>query len=387
MDDRDLEARLRTRLHSRFDGGQVPAELATSVRQALATTPSKVGFGLRMGGLRLGWPAVAAAVFTAFVIVVGNLADPSGPGNRPSPSPFASAAAAERHFIVLAPAGLPSKPESSLASDVLDARMRALGIGTFTSAIGYAIQFIVPADGPSDDAIRAVLAPTGDVQFVPLPPEDYGDGKLTAEIGQALPKDEPPLFGWEGIESVAIDATQQSPALTMTLKPAAKAAFADYTAGHHGETFAILIDDRVAMLPIINEPIPGGQVNFTGGGADIPGRPDEAFAVIAAILVGGMLPEAWRGADVPAIVSEEFAIDAVKGLLPYATVATSDLDAEPDGDGWRPVWLVVVTGVVSAVIPCPTEGPGNTCFVPGPTRRVVIDAERGNVIRIEMPPE
>jgi hypothetical protein len=104
-------------------------------------------------------------------------------------------------------------------------------------------------------------------------------------------------------------------------------------------------------------------------------------------MVGGMLPEAWRGARAPAIVSEEFAIGVAKGQLPYATVASSDLGAEPDGDGWRAVWHVVMTGVVSAVIPCPTSGPGNTCFVPGPIRRVVIDAERGSVIRIEMPPE
>ena len=383
MDDLDLEARLRTRLRARFDEAEAPPELATSLRQALRTTPRRVGFDLRAGRLRFGWLAVAAAaVLMVAVVIVGNLAGPTGPGNRPSPSP-APSVAAERHFIVLAPAGLPSKPESSLASDVLGARMQALGFLNFTSSVGNAIQFNVPADGPSDHDIRIVLAATGDVQFVPLPAADYPDLGSGPVVGEPLPKDEPALFGWEGIESAVFDTTQQQlPAITVTLKPAAKSAFADYTAAHAGEYFAILVDGRVASLPVINEPIAGGQVMISGGGIE-----DGTFARLAAILVGGILPEAWRGASAPAIVSEEFAINVAKGQFPYNPVATSDLTAERDGDGWRAVWLVEVTGVVSAVIPCPTRGPGPTCPVPSPIRRVVIDAVVGNVIRIEIPPD
>ena len=44
-------------------------------------------------------------------------------------------------------------------------------------------KFSIPAEGPSDATVRDVLAATGEVEFVPLPPEDYGDGGLTAELG------------------------------------------------------------------------------------------------------------------------------------------------------------------------------------------------------------
>lgn len=384
MDDRELEARLKTRLHARFDDAPVPGELASNVRQALATPPKRVRFDLRSRGRWLGWSAVAAALAVAVVtITLGTLiSGPATPRATTVPSP-APTVAGGRHFIVLPPSGLPSKPETTLASDVLAARLRTLGIGNFTSGGGNAIQFTVPADGPSDALIRAVLGATGDVEFVPLPAADYPDLGSGPVVGEPLPKDEPALFGWEGIESAVLDTTQQQlPAVTVTLKPAAKSAFADYTAAHAGEYFAILVDGRVASLPVINEPIAGGQVMISGGGIE-----DGAFARLAAILVGGMLPEAWRGASAPAIVSEEFAINVAKGQFPYNPVATSDLTAERDGDGWRAVWLVEVTGVVSAVIPCPKPGPGPTCPVPSPIRRVVIDAVVGNVIRIEIPPD
>jgi hypothetical protein len=66
---------------------------------------------------------------------------------------------------------------------------------------------------------------------------------------------------------------------------------------------------------------------------------------------------------------------------------SADLTAEEGTDGWIAVWRIVLGDIVSAVIPCPTPGLGPTCPVPGSTRVVVIDAERGNVLRIEYPPE
>jgi hypothetical protein len=339
MDDLELEARLRTRLHARFDDAPVPPELGPNVARALTTSPASVGgFDVRFRGRWLGWSAVAAAVAIAVVaITVSMFTLPSLPGNRSTPSP-APTIAAERTFIVLPPDGLPAKPDSILAGDVLNARLRALGIGSFSSGGGYAITFSVPSDGPSDDSIRAVLGATGDVEFVPLPPEFYGDGMLEPLVGEPLPHAEPALFGWEGIESVALDDSQQVPAIAVVLKPAAKDAFADYTAAHVTETFAIVLDGRVAAAPIINEPISGGEVTISAGGLN-----DAAFDRLAAILVGGMLPEAWRGAVVPVIISREDAIDAARARITDgagATVESADLDALQDGSHWRAVWRV-----------------------------------------------
>jgi hypothetical protein len=389
MDDRELEARLRTRLHARFDDTPVPAELASNVRQALATPAPRVRFDVRSRGRLAGWAVVGAIAVVAVVAVVGgNLMGLPGPGDTPTQAPSATVAAG-RDFIVLPPEGAPveglSQPSPSDVQPILLDRLHALQVGNVASEFGNAIWFMVPAAGPADEEIRAVLGATGDVEFVPLPPEDYPDLGSSLIIGEPLPIDEPALFGWEGIASVVVDETRQSPAFTVTLTPAAGAALADYTAAHVGEAMAIVLDGRVASVPTINEPIPGGQITISGGMSTDAGR----FARLRAILVGGRLPEAWHGARVPAIVSREFAINAARGQFPRSTFKSASLAAELDGEAWRAVWYVDVTGDVgSQVFPCPTRGPsGDTCPSPGLDRRVAIDAVRGNVLYIQYPPD
>jgi hypothetical protein len=362
MDDRELEARLKTRLHARFDEPPIPSDLGANLRQAMTTLPTSFSFQLRARRRWLGWPAMAAVVAVAIVAIsVGRFTVP-GLGGRPTPSPVASVAS-ERHFIVLAPGALPSKPESSLAVDILDARLRALGIGNFTSGVGNAMQFIVPADGPSDASIRAVLAATGDVEFVPLPVADYGlgAGKRQAAIGQPLPKDEPALFGWEGIASAnpAYDPGNRIRTVNVSLKPDAAAAFGDYTTSHPGETFAIVIDGRVAMLPVISEPITGGEVNVSGG-------VDEDYAFTAAILVGGMLPEAWRGAEVPEIITRDAAIAAAVAGRSDTIAQSANLEAIATATGWQAVWTVETS-------------------VPDGSSTLMVDAETGSVIAVPIP--
>jgi hypothetical protein len=228
-----------------------------------------------------------------------------------------------------------NKPEASLAGDVMSTRIRALGIGNFTSGGGYGIEFLLPADGPPDASIRAVLGATGDVRIVPLPASDYGAGKLTATLGQALPKDEPALIGWDGIASVASDPLGGSPGLTITLKPDGAQAFGDYTAAHVGDVFAIVVDGRVALLRMVMEAITSGQITIT------PSEND-SFAETAAILVGGMLPEAWRGASVPVIVAQDQAIAAALAATRGGTVqdASPNADLGPLAGEVRAVWYV-----------------------------------------------
>jgi hypothetical protein len=153
------------------------------------------------------------------------------------------------------------------------------------------------------------------------------------------------LFGWEGIESVSLDDTRQSPAIAFTLTAAAKAEFAAWTTAHTGEYLAIMIDGRIALVPVINEPIPGGQVTVSSGSSDIPGRPDDAFTIGAAILVGGRLPPAWEGATVPAILTRDAAIAAARASISDgagATVESADLDVIQGENGWEPTWTVVL---------------------------------------------
>jgi hypothetical protein len=283
--------------------------------------------------------------------------------------------------MVLPPtSAVPAKAESGLASDVLALRLRALGIGNFTSATGNAIQFTVPAAGPTDDAILTVLAADGDVAFVPLPTADYGDGKLAAAIGAPLPKDEPALFGWEGIDSVTSDASGSSPALNLRLKPAAADAFEVYTSQHVGEAFAVLIDGLVALVPVIQAPITGGEVTLSAGFTEDP------FRTAAAIIAGGRLPEAWRGATAADVLPMAGAVSTAMKVAsqPGSSPQRVDLDAILVDGAWRAVWNVVLDGQFEAQCLLPGQSQVTDC-PPAYTKLVVVDAVTGAILSSQAP--
>jgi hypothetical protein len=326
--------------------------------------------------------AVVVAVIALAAIGLRPLLGPASPTQTPSPT-IPVATAYEAVFIVLPPTStLPSKAESDLASTVMAARLTALGVQNFSSATGNAIQFHVGSAGSDDDAVRTVLAATGDVAFVPLPVEDYGDGKLVAVIDQPLPKDEPVLFGWDGIESAKVDSSSPGGSVVVTLRSAAAQAFDTYTSAHVGESFAVLIDGRVALVPTIQAPITGGAVTLTGG------EPGSAhFAISAAILVGGELPEAWRGATSPALISRADATSRATDQSPVNVISPREANLEAiliDG-AWRAVWNVILD--VTFASECPQ--PGATAFecTVATGYLVVVDAVTGDIVSTEMDPE
>lgn len=351
MDDRELEARLRTHLHQRFDSAPVGAGLAAAVRQGMESAPTrKVGFSFGDRWRQLGWLATGAiAVLVAGFLLSSQVLGPANPGATHSPSPTAIPTLrviAERWFVVLPPTGTsPSAADRAAAAQVLLDRLASLGLKGTTSE-DQMILLQLEKEGLPDEAIRRILSATGDLQFVPLPPADYGDGKLTAEVGKPLPKDEPALFGWEGVDSVAQGTDQQDrPTLNFTLTPAARQAFGDYTATHVTESIAIVIDGLVAMMPVINEPITGGEIAISGGGQ--PGSPESAaFDEAGAILIGGRLPEGWQGAEIHRVLTQTQAIDAARasGLGGSDDIQGADLEAVGDGLRRTPVWRVSYTG-------------------------------------------
>lgn len=384
MDDRDLEARLATHLHRRFDGAPPPPTLAASVERLIAAPARPIGRStLRIRSFSLGWASIAVAVVVALTAIAGlRFGGFLGPGApTPTSPPATSAASNERWFLVMPPTAIiPSKADGSFASDVLAARIRALDIGTFTSGTGYGIHFElvdVPADAPTNEQIRSVLGANGDIEFVPLPRADYDDAGVTAVVGKPLPKDEPALFGWDGIASASRNTNDQSgePTLMITLKAAAASGFGDYTAAHIGETFAIVIDGRVALMPIVTEGIPGGQIEIASGGDD-----NGAFELALAVAVGGRLPESWRDPVVPVVRSRELIVTELLARTPGATSSESaSLEAiRADGD-WRAIWRVVLDGQFSECGGPPAPGNTVTCLE-ATSREFVVDAETGEVI-------
>jgi hypothetical protein len=376
LTERDLEQRLRAHLHHRFDGAQPPPELVASVRQAISTP--RLGMGrpsVRSLIDRPGWVAVAAVLLVAVVAIVGFQARIFAPGAQATPSPAAEPTT--RHFIVL-PSSItvPDKSQTSLAEAVLTTRLRALGFESFTSSAGIEIKYELPRTGPTDKAVEDTLRAAGDVAFVPLPRETYGDQNggsgINLPIGQELPTDEAVLFGWEGIASVEIATDQQDRrVLQVTLKPAAAAAFGDYTTGHVGELFAILIDGEVAAVPGINEPVENGELQVAFG--QQAGDPD----VPMAILVGGKLPVEWTPPVVPHVRPAQDFVPQFQLGSPGATLLSAELGVYESTVGfpWVAVWRMTFAGDFEQ---CGDLDPLPSFCTPEGHLLVTVDVETGN---------
>ena len=121
------------------------------------------------------------------------------------------------------------------------------------------------------DEIRALLVQTGKLDFIPLPPAEYGTGSSAgtyqAVEGQPLPTMEKPLFGGDQIDQ-AYPTTDQTGlrAVGFRLKSTGSQLFGDYTSKHVGEFFAIVLDGSVVSAPVIQSAITGGTGIITGGG-------------------------------------------------------------------------------------------------------------------------
>jgi hypothetical protein len=363
MDDRDLEARLATHLHRRFDEAHPSTELRSSVAQLFATQPRRVSLldlpaiG-RRSPMRLGFSLTAAAVaVVVLAVAASNLGLHLGPsaGGGPSPSPSGPT---ERSFIVLPPnAEVPTKAEATVAGDVLMARLRALGVGTFSMSGGYGMTFTLETGGPSDEAIRAVLSAIGDAEFVPLPATDYGNGKLEPVIGRPLPLAEPPLFNTAGLAMASLTTPfGGSRSLDLELTPAASRLVAQWSAAHVGEQLAVVIDGTVAELPIIQAPVTGGTIQVTNDAGPATETP-----VSWAILIGGMLPAAWRDAPVPKVITgaraSTLALIQANDVNGAGIADMPQLDAEQVNSVWRAVWTVDVTGTFAIVCDSGTQCP------------------------------
>jgi preprotein translocase subunit SecD len=132
-------------------------------------------------------------------------------------------------------------------------------------------RIVVELPGVNDpDPIRQLLGQTGRLDFVPLPPAEYGTGSApgsyTAVQGKPLPVPEPPLFSGDQVDQAF--ASQDSNGLRAVgfrLKSEGAKLFGDYTTANVGNFFAIVLDGNVVSAPVIQSAITGGEGIITGG--------------------------------------------------------------------------------------------------------------------------
>src|SRR5262249_30212324 len=100
----------------------------------------------------------------------------------------------------------------------------------------------------------------------------------------------PPLFSGEQLASAAIGTDQLGKrVVTFQLKDQGAKLFADYTAQHIGQYFAIVLDGQVISAPVIQNSIPNGAVPISQD-STIGGHPVAEATELVTVPQFGPLP-------------------------------------------------------------------------------------------------
>lgn len=178
----------------------------------------------------------------------------------------------------------PTVESMNVIKEIVERRVNQTGVSEPVVTTQGSDRVVVELPGVTDpDAIRRLVGQTGRLDFVPL-------GQTPANRDQVLDLTvTPPLFSGDQVESASVGTSQQG-GLTVdfVLKPEGAKLFADFTAAHIGEYFAITLDSSVISAPVIKDSIPNGQVQISAGG--IGGFPAKEANELVTILKFGSLP-------------------------------------------------------------------------------------------------
>ncbi len=178
----------------------------------------------------------------------------------------------------------PTAADMAIIKDIIERRVNTTGVSEPVVVTQGDDRIVVELPGVTNpDAVRQLVGQTGRLDFVPL-------GTTSATEGQVIDLTKtPPLFSGDQVSSASI-GQDQSGGLTVNfvLKDDGAKRFADFTANHIGEFFAITLDSTVISAPQIQSSIPNGQVEITAGG--IGGFPAAEANNLVTVLKFGSLP-------------------------------------------------------------------------------------------------
>lgn len=239
--------------------------------------------------------AVAAVIVLAVAAIVTAFRSPGdspgveGPGAVPSPVPSLAAGMLHLEYQVMPLEGVQPRPgEVEAVAGVLRARIGPMGTVSPSVTVADGDRIVVDLAVPADDAsvtdtIRALLGTTGRLDFVPLGEDqvDLGDIVDLAKY--------PPIFSGDQVAGAKLSSDQVGGrAVDFTLRPAAAALFATYTAGNIGTSFAIVLDGTAISAPRIMEAIPDGEVQISPSG--VGGWPLDEAQRLVTMVQSGQLP-------------------------------------------------------------------------------------------------
>jgi protein-export membrane protein SecD len=169
----------------------------------------------------------------------------------------------------------PTLGDVEVVKGIIERRVNATGVAEPVVVTSGTDRVVVEVPGLSDTAaIRRLVGQTGQLQFVPIPtgmtppapqtPLDMTNAPTCPTTGS--PTAPCVLFGGEELASANVGSDEQGRrTVTFVLKETGRNLFAAWTTAHSQEYFAIVLDNVVISAPIINEPIPGGNVQISSG--------------------------------------------------------------------------------------------------------------------------
>jgi preprotein translocase subunit SecD len=179
---------------------------------------------------------------------------------------------------------IPGPADLEVIRKIIENRVNASGVSEPVVTTQGSDRIVVELPGVSDPtAIRNLVQQTGRLDFVPL-------GQVTKQKNDTIDEKQfPPLFSGDQLDSAAIGSDQNGRrVVTFKLKDAGAKLFGDYTAAHIGQYFAIVLDGKVISAPVIQNAIPGGNVEISQPG--IGGFPLKEATDLTTVLQFGSLP-------------------------------------------------------------------------------------------------
>jgi SecDF, P1 head subdomain len=258
LDDAAFERALRVTL-----ADLAPETTPETLRAAVAAVTLGPRRGVAARGRALfAVVGLAAAVVVALVglaMVSGPDGLLGGPGPAGTPQSASPTPATESlTFRVVTPDGsTASKARVDHVSEVMAARLRAYGIGTFSSSASddrITIELALPAGAGTRETIRGLLGTPGAFSIgqpvmTPLVPGDPVEGA--------------PLLTRDGITDARVGTDQTgNPTLELTFSGPSAVALADASATHIGEYLPIALDGVAIAVPVITSEIPDGRVQI-----------------------------------------------------------------------------------------------------------------------------
>jgi preprotein translocase subunit SecD len=201
----------------------------------------------------------------------------------------------------------PSSESMGVIKDIIERRVNTTGVSEPVVIVQGSDRVVIEIPGISDvDSVRRLVGQTGQLDFVPLGANGAAEGSVVDLEAN------PPLFGGDQIQSAAVG---QGPNGGLTVDFVLKndgpesgaQEFANFTAEHTGEYFAVALDGVVITAPTINEAIPNGQVQISSGG--IGGFPAKEAQDLVTVLKFGSLPfpiQELSSEQISATLGEQF---------------------------------------------------------------------------------